>query len=251
MNSEPGKEHKGSSWADVKDHPILVVLSFCAAAIAATTALYETIVIPNRVKVLEAEVYDLNRQLAGMPNTEKTVIEKIEEITKLNAKVTTLKQRVVVLSKDNVFSADDPYPKAFRLIRLGDPFSKVEQVYPGQVKKTDPDNTYASVKVDDHFFSDVAFYYNADSNPHRVSHILFHIKKDVSVEELVKGASLLLYKGNLLEKSLETVVNTGALKAQLTERYGSGVPGKRETVWKINGVIVTLKDEGLFRISMR
>lgn len=245
---EKRKDDKANLWSALKEHPIVIVLGFCAATAGAMAAIYEKVVIPYQVKVLEVQVADLKQQLALLPVTEKTVAEKEAAIAKLREEVVALRQRTVELSKENVFSTDDPYPKAFRRVRLGDLFSKVEQTYPGQVTKDDPDDTYASIKVEDFFFRIVTFYYDETVKPHRVTLILFHVKEDVPLKDLLKARG-----AASLNQSLEENVraNVGTLKAQLTERYGAGAVGKRETVWKVKGLIITLQDKGLFSIDKR
>lgn len=237
---------KTNAWPSIKDHPLIIVLGFCAATAAATATVYEKIVMPYQVKVLENQVSDLNRQLTSIPNTEKTIAERDADIAKLRTEIATLKQRLLELTKENVFSDDDPYPKAFRRIRVGDLFSKLEETYPGQVTKSDPENTYASINPDDFFFSSITYYYDETSKPLRVSQILFHLKKDIPSGELYKTSDLKSIN-KILNESAQAYV--GALKTQLTERYGQGKAGKRETTWRVKGLLLTLKENGLFLIS--
>lgn len=236
---------KTNAWPSLKDHPIIIVLGFCAATAAATATIYEKLITPYYVKVLEVQVADLTRQLASMPNTEKAAAEKDASITRLREEIATLKQRSLELTKENVFSSDDPYPKAFRRVRIGDLFSKLEETYTGAVTKDYPDDTYASIKVDDFFFSTITYYYDETSKPHRVTLILFHVNKDTSVNELSKALNPASIKQLLDEGYREHV---GALKTQLTERYGLGKAGKRETTWKVKGLLITLEDKGLLSI---
>ena len=230
-------------WPSLKDNPIIIVVGFCTATAAGTATLYEKIIIPYQLKVQEVQIADLTRQLASMPNTEKGLGERDATIAKLRQENAALKQRALELSKDNVFSPDDPYPKAFRRVRIGDLFSKLDEIYPGQVKKDDPDYTFASVKVDDFFFSQVTFYYDEGVKPRRVTAILFHLNQDPSINPL---------SGPIDIKQLVTgrsPVLSGALKAQIIERYGPGKTAKRETIWNIRGLKLTLKDGGPFSID--
>lgn len=126
---------KTNVWPSIKDHPLIIVLGFCAATAAATATVYEKFVIPYQTKILEVQVADLTRQLASMPNTEKAIAERDASIVKLREEIVALKQRSIELTKENVFSADDPYPKAFRSVRIGDLFSKLEDNYPGKTSK--------------------------------------------------------------------------------------------------------------------
>ncbi len=235
---------KTNAWLSLKDHPIFIVLGFCAATAAATAAVYVKLVIPYQVKVLEVQVADFTRQLASMPNTEKMVAEKDASIAKLREEIASLKQRSLELTKENIFSADDVYPKAFRRVRIGDLFSKLEENYPGMVSKADPDDTYATyatLKIDDFFFSSVTYFYDDMSKPHRVTQILFHLNSGISPQELSKAPNPATINQLLDEGSRGYA---GALKTQLTERYGLGKAGKRETTWKVKGLLVTLKDKG-------
>ncbi len=125
-------------WPRLRENPIIIVLGFCAATAGATATLYEKVIIPYNVKVLETQVSELTQQLGSMP---ASLAEKDSVIATLRNENAALKLRALELSKDNVFSLDDPYPKTFRQVRIGDPFSKLEEVYPGKVTKDDPDNT--------------------------------------------------------------------------------------------------------------
>lgn len=237
---------KTNIWSNIKDHPLIIVLGFCAATAATTATVYEKFVIPYHTKILEVQVADLTRQLASMPNTEKDVAEKDANIAKLREEIAALKQRSIELTKENVFSADDPYPKAFRSVRIGDLFSKLEDHYPGKVSKNEPDDRYASIEADDFFFRTVTYYYDEMSKPHRVTQILFHLKSDIQPQELSKVSNFASIRQKLADGSRGYV---GALKTQLTERYGEGKAGKREITWKVKGVLITLEDKGLLLIS--
>jgi hypothetical protein len=243
---------ENSGWLRIKDHPVVIVIGFCAATAAATATIYEKIVLPYHVKVQEVEITELKRQLASEPEKvdllkrkDSQLAEKDSELSSLRAEMLQLRQRVVLLASENMFSKEDPYPKAFRLVRIGDLFSKLEDVYPGKVIKRDPDDTYASVKVDDKIFGEVTYYYEEQSKPQRVTSILFHLKYDS------RGTGVKDTSGNeVVAVGPEQKVSMGALNAQLTERYGEGKRTKRETYWKINNVKLTLKDDGVFTLRM-
>lgn len=238
-----------SPWHTLKEHPIIIVFGFCAATVAATATVYEKLVVPYQLKVLEVQVSDLNRQLASIPITEKTIADRDKTIAKLQEQIVGLRQRAIELTRDNVFSPEDPYPKAFREVRIGDPFSKLEKVFPGRIKKDDPDNSYASAAVeDDFFFRTVTYYYDAQAKPPRVTMSLFQIKQDVPLHELVQASGI-----SALERWSDEGAkgNVSALKKQLTERYGQGIVGKKDTLWKVRGLKLALRDSGTLLIDKR
>jgi hypothetical protein len=113
------------------------------------------------------------------------------------------------------------------------------------VSKDDPDNTYASIKADDFFFPNVTYYYDEGSKPPRVTQILFHVKKDLDSDAFSKAPAGSV--NTVLEEDSRAYV--GALKTQLTERYGSGKEGKRGSTWKVRGLLLTLEEKGLLLIS--
>lgn len=233
-------------WPSIKDHPLIIVLGFCATTAAATATVYERFVIPYHTKILEVQVADLTRQLELMPNTEKAISERDASIAMLREEIFELKKRSIELTKENVFSADDPYPKAFRSVRIGDLFSKLEDNYPGKISKDDPDDEYASIAVDDFFFSGVTYYYDGLSEPHRVTQILFHLKWDIELQGLSKAPSDASIRHPIEDR---TQAYVRALRTQLTERYGQGKVGKRETTWKVKDLLITLENKGFLLIS--
>jgi hypothetical protein len=232
-------------WPRVKDHPIVVVTAACAATLSATILIYQNMIIPNDVKVLENRIADLMKDVGTMP---KSLTEKDGTISALQKENSTLKQRVFELSKENVFSATDPYPKTFRAVRIGDPIAKLDEAYPGRVKREE-DYPWVGVKGDnDFFFSEVTYYFDANAAPPRVTHILFQVQ--LNTDALVNVAKHEKVEDALMSMRTERAALTRALKTQLVERYGPGRSVKKGTEWTVKSARLTLQDEGLFSIHL-
>lgn len=114
-------------------------------------------------------------------------------------------------------------------MRIGDLFSKLEEIYPALVTKTDPDDSYASVKVDDFFFSSITFFYDEDAKPKRVTHIFFRLNTAFTISNPAGEMDLKKLLSNL--QNQDSQLRTLALKEQLVKLYGPGKLAKRETVW--------------------
>jgi hypothetical protein len=240
-------------WSTIKDHPVFIVIGFCAATAGCVAALYEKVIIPYQLKVQEVKIADLNRQFSLLPDKdkviaqhEKVIADRDAEILSLRKNLADSRQREIELSKENVFSPDDPYPKAFRRIRIGDSFSKLESVYPGRVKKEDEDSNLASVSVEDYFFSSITFFSVDGVKPYRVSLLIFHLNQDQDYKLTLSNSQPL---DIAKEAERRSVGMANALKTQLVERYGPGKSVKRSTVWNVRGVVIELKDGGPFSIS--
>lgn len=230
-------------WQNIKDHPIFIVLGFCAVTAGGTATVYEKFVLPYQTKVLESQVSDLQKTISSYPDTKKLLVEKDSTIKRLLAELDVLRQKNLVLSGENVFSIEDPYPKSFRTIRIGDPVSKIQKYYAGKIEKSE-DYDYLSVKVSDFFFSSATYYPESAGANARVRGILFHLNytndqdtktgldSSMNVVSMEEGRKRFFY----------------ALENQLIERYGEGKVVKRSRFWTVKGVTIELnsRDYTLF-----
>lgn len=235
--------NKTTNWDHVKTNPVIVVISFCAVTAAAVAGIYEKLVIPNHLKIQEIKIAEITRELEQSPGNKKVIAERDRVIEERDQHIAALKrdnealvQRVLTLSKDNVFSENDAYPRGFRQIRLGDALTKVETIYAGKGKNY-ADRSFYAVDPEDFFFELVYFYYG-QSKPQRITDIIFRLRSDSMANPTRDLKSFTL---DTLFKSTEA---QGLLKAQLTERFGLGKPTKNGTVWKVKGVEVEVKEDG-------
>jgi len=228
-------------WQNIKDHPIVIVLGFCAATAAGTATIYEKFVLPYHVKELESQVTELKKTISTYPDAKKLLAEKDLEIKRLATEVGSLRQKTIELSGDNVFSIDDPYPKSFRDVRIGDPFSKVEQFYAGRTQKYE-DNDYDTANISDFFFSSVTFYPEPSNPKGRVNSILYIVnyledkRKNVGRELLTNIDGI----NQMLEEEKKPFVK--ALEKQLIGRYGEGTISKRSRFWNVKGISIELNE---------
>lgn len=230
-------------WQNIKDHPIVIVLGFCSITAAGTATIYEKFVLPYHVKELESQVSDLKKTIFTYPDSKKIISGKDLEIKRLKIEVASLRQKTIELSGENVFSLDDPHPKSFRDVRIGDPFSKVEQYYAGRTEK-DEDHDYIIAKISDFFFSSVTFYPESSNPKGRVNAILYILNyfedksKNVSPEIPINLDDL----NQRLEDKRKPFVK--ALEKQLIERYGEGAVSKRSRFWTVRGISIELNERG-------
>ncbi|WP_418319953.1 hypothetical protein [Piscinibacter sakaiensis] len=253
MQTEESRENAGSTppkprghWEAIRAHPLIIVLTLCAATATATAGLFMKIIIPHEIKILEVQLADAKRQVELLPITKRTVQERNREIAKLQDEVIALKLRNTELSKVDAFSSEDPYPRGFRRARIGSSFSDLYEIFPGRVAKDDPDDTYASVTTDDHFFSSVTYYYSEKSGSRRIDHILFHIRHDQFERvESSKGEQKVqvLTSPEVIKRLFDRRLNAAALKTQLERSFGpANKTSKRVTSWKVKGLLITLSD---------
>jgi hypothetical protein len=89
-----------------KDHPVIAAAVIFGAAVA----FFWNFILPRYVKDRELQIAEINKRIEPL---EKSVREQSSELNRL-------KQRNLELSKENIFSTEDVYPKGFRQVRIGD-----------------------------------------------------------------------------------------------------------------------------------
>lgn len=158
---------------DWKNHPVIVALS----AGAVTLAFCVTTVLPVWTKVLENKVDEYRKEISALK----------DDIKASNDKVSYFEKRNSALGWDGIISSSTPYPKGFNGVVIGDPISRVSEVFKGaqiDTKKywlivTFPENSEA--------IRAAAYYFDEAS---KVSHILFFFSnsdKSLSPLEDVNG----------------------------------------------------------------
>jgi hypothetical protein len=166
---------KPTEW---KAHPVIVALISGAATLGVVVPLFFTVVIPTWMKEKDVEIAELKRQLVSLPQV-------TEAASKLDKENKELKVRIQEMSKENMFSTEDVYPKGYRAVRVGDPIAMVNEPYAGKTI-TDEDG-WLSVKTDDAVFPSIIYYYGRDAKRGKtVTHIIFQTDLKEETEELIR-----------------------------------------------------------------
>src|SRR4051794_30117851 len=115
-------------WAEIKNHPVVIVAGACIATTGIVSVFYTQYELPHRT-------LELTRQIASFSELEKKIAEEDASMRSLKQRNTELSLRLIELSKENGFANDDdPHPKYFRSVRVGDPLGKIDQVYGARAK---------------------------------------------------------------------------------------------------------------------
>src|SRR5437016_1292808 len=91
-----------------KDHPVVVAALAASGSILLTITIYSGVVIPTMVKDKELQIADLNKRLESL---EKASKERDDRLAAMSSELGQLKLRDSVLSRQDIFSSEDVYPK--------------------------------------------------------------------------------------------------------------------------------------------
>jgi hypothetical protein len=193
----------------LKDNPTLIILGVVATVLTISFALFEKLILQPSLKEKDIQIAEQTKQLASIPALEKSLTEAKQAASKKDDEIKQLKLRNQELSKENVFSTEDVYPKGYRSVRIGDPIAKVNEAYAGKTI-TDEDGWF-SVKTDDSMFPQIDYCYDRNAKRGRiVTYIIFHIGGS-DIQEL--------------------------LRRQLAEKYGSArLIETRKRFWELSNV---------------
>jgi septal ring factor EnvC (AmiA/AmiB activator) len=124
-------EQAKENW---KEHPVVIAALAAAGGIGFAIGVYQAVVLPTFVKDKEMQITELNKRIEDLNKRtealEKAGKEVTEHVATLTGELKGAKQRNLELSRENIFSTEDVYPKGFRKVRLGEPTSKIVDVYP-------------------------------------------------------------------------------------------------------------------------
>jgi hypothetical protein len=214
----------GEAKPNWKEHPVVVAAAAASAAILFTITIFSTVVIPTMVKDKDLQIAELTKRIEPM---EKSVNEAAARVAATADELKVLKQRNLELSRENLFSTDDVYPKGFRKVRIGDPTTKIWDVYPKKDVRDESDRTgdWISVKVSGEFIREVTYYY-----------------KNVKGKQVVSGILFLFDTGS-----------TPLIKAQLVEKYGDRLQREKPSSWVLTvlGHDLTLWDSGGYSLRLK
>ncbi|UVL36474.1 hypothetical protein LOY43_08605 [Pseudomonas sp. B21-041] len=170
-------------------HPLFVG----ASAIAATIAIFHQYIVPIYEKQNNNKIIELTNTLTSTQNELKESVEKNTNIKNDNASKTAtltsrleskiinleaskneLEKKVIRLQEEDRFSAENPFPKGFREIKIFDDYTKVPVIY----KNTDytEKRIFSSTDISDSLFSRITYYQFQCNETNLVNKAFFHYK---------------------------------------------------------------------------
>jgi len=155
------------SW---KDNPFAVAAATSIATITLGVTVVFTVVIPtwlkhqeNTLAAQQTQIRDLEAEVTRL----KAILEQSESD---NVK---LRRDLDKLSPDSLFSVDDPYPKGFRAVRIGDRIQVVSQVYSADADIEDTESWIRVLLRRPRLVRMIAYYYDEKAKVKTVTGILF------------------------------------------------------------------------------
>lgn len=145
---------------DWKNHPVIIAVT----AGAVTVAFCVTTILPIWTKVLENRVDEYSKEITTLNNKVKTSEKRSAFFEKRNK----------TLAWDGIFDPSSPYPKGFKEVKIGDPSSKIYEIFKGadiEVDKEVPiEHIIANLPGEGELFHDATYFLDSRSN---ITNILY------------------------------------------------------------------------------
>lgn len=228
-----GAEHRGRDVPEVekvhkqdaawKDHPLAVAAISAAATIGLSVMVFTQIVMPTITASQADDIKRLKDGRAVMVSSQKDTLDKYEKLRVEFDKAKSDLEELTIELRDaragSLFGGSSPYPIGLGRIRVGDPASRVAEIY-GHEVKGEIDDGYYEVKLSKSYFKEVVYYFDGKSN---ITHIMFAM----DLLSLIKDK------------------NTKFLFRKLTDAFGSPREwsGKGFYSWDVDGVQIYMSDE--------
>jgi hypothetical protein len=152
-----------STW---KDQPLVVA----TLAVAGTTILMFTAVIPTWLKEKDNEIAELKTE----PTKLKSELDALRgQLNRMESENLKLRRDLDRLSPDTLFSLDDVYPRGFRAVRIGARIDLLYQVYATEAERKDEEYWVTVAFKKPHLFRQIAYYYDENAKVKTVTSLLF------------------------------------------------------------------------------
>jgi hypothetical protein len=232
--------------SNIADHPVVLCAATAMAVLTACTGVTFTWIVPTMVASVENKL-DLRSQELEKALSDKTAVEeknsglltqiadlesklgasnteRIDTVASKDKRIAELQSQLFEAQKSGLFISGSPYPVGFDKVRLGDPVSKITEVYP--YKNESESNTRIFFHVPSDVFSWMGFDFNSE-------------KKDV-----VEAVSLSIGILRTLGRDPKSELPDNWLETTLTRALGEPTvaigPSEKCLVWRIDSMDKTL-----------
>jgi len=166
-----------SNSIDWKNHPVVIAALASAGTLALTLTIGKEVILPTYLQSYSNEIADLKKTAAVHEAELKTLrgekTQLIVEKSSLDQRLSTSQKKLFESEKANLFLGSTGYPVGLAAVRVGDPASKVEAIFPQQaVDKADSE--YYIVTGQNSVFNRIVYYFEGNGREKTVSHISFN-----------------------------------------------------------------------------
>lgn len=141
----------------------------------ATATFFVTVVIPIWDKEKDNQIADLKKEPATLKSEREQLAKQLEIVEGENR---SLRRDLDRLTPDSLLTSDDPYPRGYRAVRIGDRISRLSETYGGDNKIEDEEGYVTVTLAKPGLFRQITYYYDGEAVVKTVTSVLFFFADD-------------------------------------------------------------------------
>lgn len=170
-----------------KDHPVVVAAMAVTGTIALAVLLVKEVILPTYTVSLTNQVTSLSAEVSSLRSSKEDAENKLSH---LQTQVGELERKLSQAQHANLFVFGSPYPTGLGQIKVGDPISSLDNIYPTTLIEKQ-ENSYWSINDQHKIFNRITYYYDEKLPQHPITHILFNIGYPITIDNAFLQSKLI------------------------------------------------------------